>query len=80
MKRVITAHWNKELGLAKAMWVLEAENMGPFIVESDMKGNSLVEPGYARISENLDKVYEGERPAVLKRFVESNDKSDEMIG
>lgn len=80
VKRVKTVHWNKELGLAQAMWVLEAERMGPFIVESDLAGNSLFERENQKISENLDRVYEGTRPATLKRFGETNDKSDELIG
>lgn len=80
VKRVKTVHWNKELGIAQAMWVLEAENMGPFIVESDLQGNSLFERENKKISENLDKVYEGTKPATLKRFGETDDKSDEMIG
>ena len=80
VKRVKTVHWNKELGLAQAMWVLEADNMGPFIVESDLAGNSLFERENAKISANLDRVYEGTRPATLKRFGETDDKSDELIG
>ena len=32
-------HWHEELGLAQAMWVI-SQNMGSFIVESDLKGNS----------------------------------------
>ncbi len=80
VKRVKTVHWNKELGLAQAMWVLEVENMGPFIVESDLAGNSLFERENTKISANLDKVYEGTKPATLKRFGETDDKSDEMIG
>ncbi len=79
VKRVKTVHWNKELGLAQAMWVLEAENMGPFIVECDLKGNSLFERENAKIAKNLDKVYEGTRPAVLKRFGETDDRKDELI-
>ncbi|MCJ8309564.1 MAG: fumarate hydratase C-terminal domain-containing protein [Hyphomicrobiales bacterium] len=80
VKRVKTVHWNKELGLAQAMWVLEVDNMGPFIVESDLQGNSLFERENTKVSENLAKVYEGTKPAVLKRFGETDDKSDEMIG
>ncbi len=80
VKRVKAVHWNKELGLAQAMWVLEADNMGPFIVESDLAGNSLFERENAKISANLAKVYEGTVPAVLKRFGETDDRSDEMIG
>jgi len=80
VKQVKTVHWDKELGIAQAMWVLEAENMGPFIVESDLQGNSLFERENEKISKNLDKIYEGTRPATLKRFGETDDKSDELIG
>ncbi len=80
VRRVKAVHWNKELGLAQAMWVIEAENMGPFIVESDLAGNSLFERENEKISRNLDRIYEGTRPATLKRFGETDDKSDELIG
>ncbi|MBW3096445.1 fumarate hydratase C-terminal domain-containing protein [Pseudohoeflea coraliihabitans] len=80
IKSVKTLHWRKELGLAQAMWVIEAENMGPFIVESDRDGNSLFERENAKIAKNLERVYEGTKPAVLKRFGETDDRSDEVIG
>jgi L(+)-tartrate dehydratase beta subunit len=73
-------HWRKELGLAQAMWVIEAENMGPFIVESDLEGNSLFERENAKVSANLERVYAGTKPAVLKRFGETDDRSEELIG
>ena len=43
VKSVKDVHWHEKLGIAQAMWVLECEKMGPFIVESDSKGNSLFE-------------------------------------
>ena len=61
------------------MWVIEVENFGPFIVESDLDGNSLFERENAKIAAGLSKVYEGTRPAVLKRFGETDDRSDELI-
>ena len=79
VKRVKDVHWRKELGLAQAMWVVEVENFGPFIVESDMNGDSLFERENAKIALGLDKAYEGTRPAVLKRFGETDDRSDELI-
>lgn len=79
IKRVKDVHWRKELGLAQAIWVLEVENFGPFIVESDMAGNSLFERENAKIAAGLEKVYEGTRPAVLKRFGETDDRTDELI-
>jgi L(+)-tartrate dehydratase beta subunit len=79
VKQVKTVHWHEELGLAQAMWVLEAENMGPFIVESDLAGNSLFERENAKISANIEKAYEGTKPATLKRFGETDDRTEELI-
>ncbi len=80
VENVEAVHWNKELGLAQAMWVIKCNKMGPFIVASDHQGNCLFERENERISKNLDKVYEGTRPATLKRFGETDDKSEELIG
>ena len=77
--KVENVHWRDELGLAQAMWVIKVENFGPFIVDSDMQGNRLFERENEKISAGLDKVYEGTRPAVLKRFGETDDRGEEVI-
>jgi L(+)-tartrate dehydratase beta subunit len=79
IKTVVAAHWVEELGLAQGMWVLDVENFGPFLVESDLKGNSLFERENAKIAANIDKLYEGTRPATLRRYGETDDKRDEVI-
>ena len=79
VRRVKDVHWRRELGLAQAIWVIEVENFGPFLVESDLEGNSLFERENAKIAAGLDKVYEGTRPPVMKRFGETDDRRDEMI-
>ena len=79
IKRVRAVHWREELGIAQAMWVVEVENFGPFLVESDLSGNSLFERENAKIAANIAKAYEGTTPAVLKRFGETDDRSDELI-
>lgn len=79
VQRVQAVHWLPELGIAQAMWVLEVKGFGPFLVESDLQGNSLFERENTRIADGLDAAYEGTRPAVLKRFGETDDKSDELI-
>ncbi len=79
VKRVVDVHWHEELGLAQAMWVIEVENMGPFIVESDLKGQSLFERENAKIQNNLEQLYEGTKPATLKRYGETDDRRDELI-
>lgn len=79
VKRVKALYWRKELGLAQAMWAIEAENMGPFIVASDLAGNCLFERENERIAAGIAKAYEGTRPAVLKRYGETDDRTDEVI-
>lgn len=80
IKQVVDIHWEKEVGLAQAMWVIEAERMGPFIVASDLDGKCLFERENEKIAEGLDKIYAGTKPAVLKRFGETDDRKDEVIG
>ena len=79
IKNVVAAHWLEEVGIAQAIWVLDVARFGPFLVESDLDGRSLFERENARINPGLDKLYAGTRPATLRRFGETDDKSDEMI-
>ena len=79
VKRVREVHWLKELGIAQAMWVMEVENFGPLIVESDVAGNSLFERENKIIAQGLKKAYEGTRPATLKRFGETDEREDELF-
>ena len=79
IKKVAAVHWREELGLAQAIWVLDVENFGPFLVDSDLKGNSLFERENAKIAPGLDALYAGTRPATLRRFGETSDKTDELI-
>jgi L(+)-tartrate dehydratase beta subunit len=79
IENVEAVHWNDELGLAQAMWVIKCNKMGPFIVASDLNGDCLFERENAKIAENINKVYEGTKPAILKRYGESDDRGDEVI-
>lgn len=79
VENVEAVHWHKELGLAQAMWVLKCKRMGPFIVASDMKGDCLFERENAKIAKNIERVYEDTKPAIMKRYGESDDRSDEVI-
>ena len=79
IRRVIAAHWVEELGLAQAIWVMEVEHFGPFLVESDLTGASLFERENAKIAPNIDKLYAGTKPATLRRYGETDDKTDEVI-
>ena len=79
IRRVIDAHWLKELGIAQAMWVLDVENFGPFLVESDSRGDSLFEREGRAINRRVDGLYEGLRQPALKRYGETTSRSDEVV-
>lgn len=70
IKRVIDAHWLKELGIAQAMWVLDVENFGPFIVDGDCTGASLAASHVEAINENFAREYARLPEYVLKRIGE----------
>ena len=79
IKRVIDVHWLEELGIAQAMWVLDVENFGPFLVESDSRGDSLFEREGRAINRRVDGLYEGLRQPALKRYGETTSRSDEVV-
>ena len=79
VESVEAVHWNEELGLSQAMCAINCYRMGPFIVASNLKGECLFERENAKIAENVARVYEGTKPAVLKRYGESDDRTDEVI-
>ena len=79
IRGVKAVHWLKELGIAQAMWVLDCDNMGPFIVESDAQGNSLFELCNQQINLKLPGLYEGLPQPVLRRFGEVTDREEELL-
>lgn len=79
IKDVKAVYWVEELGNAQAMWVFEVENFGPFLVESDLEGNSLFEQHNKLINANLEKLYDGLKAPALSRFGETDDRKDELI-
>lgn len=70
VKRVVDVHWKEELGLPEAMWVLEVENFGPFIVDGDCTGASLAALAIDRINPNFAREYAKLPDHVLKRIGE----------
>jgi L(+)-tartrate dehydratase beta subunit len=79
IRRVASVHWLEELGLAQAVWVLDVEKFGPFLVESDLEGSSLFERENAKIAPGLAQLYEGTQPATMRRYGETDDKTKEVI-
>lgn len=79
IKGVRSVHWLEELGIAQAMWLFEVRDFGPFIVDSDLKGNSLFAEHGDRINARLGQLYEGLRPPALHRFGETDDRKNEVM-
>ena len=79
IRKVRAVHWLEELGIAQALWVFEVENFGPFLVESDAKGNSLFESHNRKLAARIEALYEGLKPPALRRFGETDDRTDELI-
>jgi L(+)-tartrate dehydratase beta subunit len=71
--------WKDELGLAQAMWILEVENFGPFLVESNARGESLFEQANAVINKTFLPLYEGLPEPALKRIGEVCNPETEVL-
>jgi len=72
-------HWLRELGIAQAMWVLEVERLGPFLVEGDRQGRSLFALANVEINRRIAEVYAGLPTFALGRFGETTARTDEVV-
>ena len=79
IKRVREVHWLPELGIAQAMWVLEVERLGPFLVEGDRQGRSLFALANVEINRRIAEVYAGLPQFALGRFGETTARTDEVV-
>ncbi len=79
IRKVRQVEWFEELGNAQAMWVFEVENFGPFIVDSDLAGNSLFEQQAEQVNQNIESLYAGLKKPALARYGETDDRNDELI-
>jgi L(+)-tartrate dehydratase beta subunit len=79
IRRVVEVHWLAELGLAQALWVLEVERFGPFLVESDQAGRSLFALANRRINRRLAELYRNLPPLAMGRFGEKNSCEEEIV-
>lgn len=79
VERVREVHWLDELGLAQALWLFQVRNFGPFIVDSDLDGNSLFAQQGDIVNQRLGTLYEGLKPPALHRFGETDDRRDEVM-
>jgi len=79
IQRVRAVHWLDELGIAQAMWLFDVRDFGPFIVESDVAGNSLFHEHGERINTRIDALYAGLKPPALHRYGETDDRKREVM-
>jgi L(+)-tartrate dehydratase beta subunit len=79
IRRVREVHWLAELGIAQALWVLEVERLGPFLVEGDRQGRSLFALANREIDRRLEEVYRGLPPYAMGRFGEATERSSEVV-
>ncbi len=77
--RVRDVFWLDELGIAQAMWLFEVKRFGPFIVDSDLDGNSLFAAQGEAINSGIGKLYEGLKAPALHRYGETDNREDEVL-
>lgn len=77
--RVRAVHWLDDLGIAQALWMFQVRDFGPFIVDSDLEGNSLFAQQGDIVNQRLAELYDGLKPPALHRFGETDDRRDEVM-
>ena len=79
IRGVRAVHWLSELGIAQALWVLEVERLGPFLVEGDIAGRSLFALANREINARIVEVYRELPAPALGRFGEVLARTDEVV-
>ena len=59
------------------MWLFEVDRFGPFIVDSDLRGNSLFAEQGEQVNEKIESLYEGLKKPTLLRYGETDER---MLG
>lgn len=79
VKKVEAVYWQEELGLPEAMWVLDVENFGPFIVDGDCTGSSLAAESIEEVNKNFARAYAKLPQHILKRIGEIDQSLDHEV-
>jgi L(+)-tartrate dehydratase beta subunit len=61
------------------MWLFRVKNFGPFLVDSDLQGNSLFAQQGELVNRNIESLYEGLKEPALHRYGETADRKDELM-
>jgi L(+)-tartrate dehydratase beta subunit len=70
VRGVKAVYWKDELGIAEAMWILDAKDFGPLFVAYDTHGNDLFSLSHEKIKGQLIDVYKDRKVYLLKRLGE----------
>ena len=76
---VEAVHWLDDLGIAQALWMFRVKNFGPFLVDSDLQGNSLFVQQGDQVNEKLETLYDGLKKPALHRYGETDNRKDELM-
>jgi len=79
VRKVHDVYFKDELGLPEAMWVIEVENFGPFIVDGDTTGASLADQSVQTVNEKFRQVYARLPQHILKRMGEIDEGLNEEV-
>lgn len=79
VQSVEAVHWLEDLGIAQAMWLFRVKNFGPFLVDSDLEGNSLFAQQGELVNQNIEALYEGLKTPALHRYGETHNRKDELM-
>jgi L(+)-tartrate dehydratase beta subunit len=71
-------HWQAELGISEAMWVLECEELGPLLVEGDTLGNCFFAQHAPDVDAPLMAAYAGLPRPLLSRLGEETSPTREL--
>jgi L(+)-tartrate dehydratase beta subunit len=78
VKGVREVHWQAELGISEAMWVLECEELGPLLVEGDTLGNCFFAQHAPDVDAPLMAAYAGLPRPLLSRLGEETSPTREL--
>ncbi|MNR52938.1 hypothetical protein D3C85_1728650 [compost metagenome] len=59
--------------------MFDVEKFGPFIVESDLQGNSLFARHGEQINAGIEALYAGLKPPALHRYGETDNRKKEVM-
>jgi len=79
VQAVEAVHWLDDLGIAQALWMFRVKDFGPFLVDSDIEGNSLFAAQGEQVNRHIEQLYDGLKEPTLHRYGETRDRKEELM-